>query len=175
MKNIIKELIPYVVILIIVVIIRSFIITPITVVGDSMYPNLKNKELLFLSKISYKLHDIDRFDVIVIKEDDYIIKRVIGLPLENISYIDNKLYVDDTLVEDNYSNGNTIDFTLEDICLVSNLKCSNNVIPKGYYLVLGDNREVSKDSRSVGLIKEDEIKGKAIVRFWPLNKISIVK
>lgn len=178
--DIIKELIPYAVILMVVIIIRSFIITPITVVGDSMFPILKNNELLLLSKISYKLHDIDRFDVVVIKEDEWIIKRVIGLPGETVKYNDGKLYIDDKEYKDIYGNGYTKDFDLEDIWeagLLNNhdLKEKYSTIPEGYYLVLGDNREISKDSRSTGLIKEEEIKGKAVVRFWPLNKISIVK
>ena len=58
---------------------------------------------------------------------------------------------------------------------IDKFDCPFEKIPEGYYLVLGDNRGISKDSRSVGLIKEDEIKGKAVIRFWPLNKISIVK
>lgn len=176
MNKIIKELIPYIIIFLTVVLIRSYIITPITVVGDSMVPYLHNNELLLLSKISYKLHDIDRFDVIVIKEDDWIIKRVIALPGESVSYIDNNLYIDGKSVSDNYSYGTTNDFDLEDICYIrSETNCLNNVIPEGYYLVLGDNREISKDSRSVGLIKKEEIKGKAIVRFWPLDKINVIK
>jgi len=180
MKKFIKELIPYIIIFLVVVFIRTFIITPITVVGSSMYPTLKNGELLLLSKISYRLHDIERFDIVVIKEDDWIIKRVIGLPGDNVYYKDNSLYINDELVEDKYANGNTEDFDLEDIILagikegnVVDKNCS--IIPEGYYLVLGDNREISKDSRSVGLLKEDVIKGKAVFRFWPLKKVSKVK
>lgn len=182
MKNILKEILPYIIILIVVVIIRTFIITPITVVGNSMVPTLHNDELLLLSKISYKLHDIERFDVVVIKEDDWIIKRIIGLPGEDVFYKDGNLYIDGELVEDNYGYGTTNDFDLNNICLagtsnknIDKFDCPFEKIPEGYYLVLGDNREISKDSRSVGLIKEEEIKGKAIVRFWPLNKMSLVK
>ena len=147
-----------------------------------MDPTLKNNELLLLSKISYKLHNIERFDIVVIKEEDYIIKRVIGLPGEDISYTEGKLYIDGKLTEDKYANGNTEDFTLEDIWLagidneyIEKFDEPFDKIPEGYYLVLGDNRDISKDSRSVGLIHEDEIKGKAVIRFWPLTKISILK
>ena len=176
MKSVIKELIPYVIILITVALIRSFIVTPITVVGDSMVPNLHDNELLLLSKISYKIHDIKRYDVVVIKEEDWIIKRVIGLPKDNVSYYNGKLFINGKSVTDNYGYGITSDFDLNDICYITKgLKCPINEIPEGYYLVLGDNREISKDSRSVGLIKEKEIKGKAFVRFWPINKISLVK
>jgi len=182
MKKILKEILPYAVILIVVVLIRTFLITPITVVGSSMVPTLHNGELLLLSKISYKLHDIDRFDVVVIKEDDWIIKRVIGLPGEDVFYKDGRLYIDGVLVEDKYGDGETTDFDLNDICIaglsnknIDKFDCPFDKIPEGYYLVLGDNRDISKDSRSVGLIKEVEIKGKAVVRFWPIKKISIVK
>lgn len=181
MKKILKEILPYIIILIVVVLIRTFIITPVTVVGDSMVPTLHDKELLLLSKISYKLHDIERFDVVVIKEEDWIIKRIIGLPGEDISYVDNVLYVNGESVLDEYGYGNTSDFNLEDICFVSSEKkdfdyqCPIDKIPEGYYLVLGDNRRISKDSRNVGLIPEEEIQGKTIFRFWPLNKVSSVK
>lgn len=181
MEKIIKELIPYAIILVVVVIIRTFIITPVTVSGSSMSPNLKNGELLLLSKISYKIKNIERFDVVVIDEsDEPIIKRIIGLPGENVSYINNKLYINNEEVEDKYGSGVTKDFDLEDICLVTNLnndqyECNYDKIPEDYYLVLGDNRSISKDSRRIGLISKDEIVGKTIIRFWPLNKISLVK
>jgi len=178
-KKILKETIPYIVIFIVVVIIRTFIITPVTVVGDSMVPTLHDKELLLLSKISYKIHDIERFDIVVIKEDDWIIKRVIGLPGEDIYYKNNNLFINGNEVKDSYGKGITDDFELNDICYAgeenNNIDCPINKIPEGYYLVLGDNRMISKDSRSVGLIKENEIQGKVVVRFWPLNKINIVK
>lgn len=181
MKKILKEVIPYIIILIIVVLIRTFIITPVTVVGDSMVPTLHNKELLLLSKISYKLHDIERFDIVVIKEDDWIIKRIIGLPGENVFYENNTLYVDGSPVVDNYAKGDTSDFSLDDICIASlekdnfNYDCPIDKIPEDYYLVLGDNRLISKDSRSVGLIPKEEIQGKVVLRFWPLNKTGIIK
>lgn len=180
----IKELIPYVVILLVVILIRSYIITPITVVGSSMYPTLKDKEMLLLSKISYKLHDIERFDIVVIKKDnEEIIKRIIGLPGENISYIDNKLYVNGVYIKEEYDYIETKDFDLNYICFIEkykyyeendNFKCEYDKIPDDYYLVLGDNRKISKDSRSIGLIRKDEIIGKATLRFYPLDRIGSI-
>ena len=88
MKKFLKELIPYIVIVIVVVLIRSFIATPVIVSGDSMVPTLKNKQLLLLNKINYKINDIKRFDIVVINVDNKeIIKRVIGLPGENVRHI----------------------------------------------------------------------------------------
>ena len=165
MKKIIKELYPYVVIVVLVVLIRTFVITPVIVSGDSMKPNLNDGELLLVRKIGYNSSTIKRFDIIVVKEEkDEIIKRVIGLPGEHISYKNNKLYVNDKLVEETYTFRDTEDFNLEEICT-----CRK--IPEGKYLVLGDNRPISKDSRQLGLIDAESIEGKAILRIWPITKI----
>ena len=164
MKNIIKELLPYVLILGGVILIRTFIVTPVIVSGDSMKPNLHNGDLLLERKIGYNSTNIKRFDIVVIKEDkEEIIKRIIGLPGEHISYKNNKLYVNDKVLEENFDFRKTNDFNLEEIC-----SCNN--IPEGKYLVLGDNRPISKDSRMIGLIDEKDILGKAVYRIWPISK-----
>lgn len=168
MKKIIKELYPYVIIIIVVVLIRSFIITPVIVSGNSMLPNFNDGELLLVKKIGYNEKTIKRFDVIVIKKDkEEIIKRVIGLPGEHVSYKNNKLYINDKLVSEDYTHLNTKDFNLEEICTCS-------TIPEGKYLVLGDNRPISKDSRSIGLIDEKNIVGKSVFRLWPVSKFGTI-
>ena len=155
-----NEIIPYIVIVIAVIIIRSYIVTPVIVRGDSM---------------DYRLHDIKRYDIIVINEEkDLIIKRVIGLPGDKVEYIDNKLYINNHKVKDDYGIGNTSDFTLEDICEINDDRC-NGKIPSGMYLALGDNREVSADSRVKGLFSKNKILGKATLRIWPITKIGLVK
>lgn len=164
MKNIIRELLPYVLILGGVILIRTFIVTPVIVSGDSMKPNLHNGDLLLERKINYNSTNIKRFDIVVIKEGkEEIIKRIIGLPGEQISYKNNKLYVNDKVLEENFDFRKTNDFNLEEIC-------SCNSIPEGKYLVLGDNRPISKDSRMIGLIDEKDILGKAVYRIWPISK-----
>lgn len=168
MKHFIKELLPYIIIIIIVVLIRTFIITPILVSGDSMKPNLHDHEVLLIKKINYNSSTIERFDIVVIKEEnEEIIKRIIGMPGEHISYKNNKLYVNDKIVSENFEFRDTRDFNLEEIC-----NCST--IPEGKYLVLGDNRPISKDSRIIGLIDEEDIIGKAIYRIWPIAKFGSI-
>ena len=111
MKEIIKEWGSYLLIIIVIVLLRKYIITPVIVKGTSMEPNLENNQILLLSKISYKLTDIKRFDIVVIQEDnDYIIKRVIGLPGETLEYQDNKLYINDKEISDPYAKNKTTDF-----------------------------------------------------------------
>lgn len=176
MNKFIKEFLPYVIIVIVVIIIRSFIVTPVVVRGDSMDDTLKDGQVLFLSKISYRLHDIKRFDIIVIHDmdDDLIIKRVIGLPGDDVKYENNKLYINGKEVEDKYANGDTTDFTLQNICEINGDECVSK-IPENMYLALGDNREVSADSRMKGLFTRKQILGKATLRIWPITKIRIVK
>ena len=118
-KNLIKELYPYVLIILIVIIIRTFIITPVIVSGGSMIPNLNDSELLLVRKIGYNSDVIKREDIVVINDGkEEIIKRIIGLPGEHISYKNNKLYVNDKLVEESYKFRKTADFNLEEICSI---------------------------------------------------------
>lgn len=164
MKKIINQLIPYIVIIIVVVLIRTFIITPVIVVGDSMVPTLKEGQILLLNKINYRFSEIKRNDIVVIKVGkSEIIKRVIGLPGENIEYRNNILYIDGHEETGTY-NFDTDDFTLKSIC-----NCDK--IPKDKYLVLGDNRKVSSDSRIIGLIDKKDIKGSTKISIWPIKKV----
>ena len=176
MKKIVKEWLPYIIIIIVVVFIRSYIITPVIVRGDSMYDTLKDGEVLFLSKINYYVSDIERFDIAVIKDldGDLIIKRVIGLPGDYVEYKDDILYINGKEQEKRFTDDVTDDFTLEEICEIHDVEC-NGTIPDGMYLVLGDNRDVSADSRVKGLIKREQILGQAVFRIWPFNRIGVTK
>ena len=176
MDKFIKEWVPYIAIIVVVVLIRTYIVTPVIVRGDSMYSTLEDGEVLFLSKISYRVDDIKRFDIVVVEDldSDLIIKRVIGIPGDSIEYKKGILYINDKKVEEDYTNFIMEDFDVNSLCKITDLEC-NGVIPDDYYLVLGDNRKVSADSRVKGLIEEEQILGKAVFRIWPLNKISLVK
>ena len=164
MKKYIKDLVPYIVIIVVVVLIRTFIATPVIVVGDSMVPTLKEGQWLLLNKIGYQFKEIERYDIVVIKmEKSEIIKRVIGLPGETIEYRNNILYIDGH-EENSEFNFDTDDFTLKSIC-----NCDK--IPDDKYLVLGDNRQVSSDSRIIGLIDKKDITGKTSISLWPIKKV----
>lgn len=159
--KIIKEIIPYIVIVLVVVLIRTFIITPVRVDGDSMKNTLKNGDILLL----YKLGSINRLDIIVLdeeKDNEKIIKRVIGLPGETVAIKKGKIYINDKVIDDEYAYGETSDYdkvTLED----------------DEYFILGDNRLISKDSRYFGPIKKSEMKGKIVFRLFPFTKIGTVQ
>lgn len=123
--------------------------------GNSMNPNLENNQLLLYSK---NINKINRFDIVIIKVDSSLyVKRVIGLPNESVEYKDNNLYVNENKIQENYKRTTTGDFSLLDIS-------SNTKIPNNKFLVLGDNRSYSYDSRDFGLIDKSQIKGKLILK-----------
>jgi signal peptidase I len=156
--KLLKELLPYIIIIIVVIIIRTFIFTPVVVNGPSMMNTLHNGDVMILDKIGMKLSGIKRFDIVVIQTGKTkIIKRVIGMPGETISYHDNKLYINGKEVSDNHSNEITYDF--EEV-----------KIPDGEYYVLGDNRTDSVDSRILGTIHKNEILGHATFIIYPFNR-----
>lgn len=163
----IKEFLPYIIVIIIAFLIRTFLYSPIQVVGSSMVPNLNDKELMLLDKISYRFNDIKRFDIVVVKSEKPIIKRIIGLPEEEIEYRDNKLYVNGKFVDEKFkTNGKTSDFNIKVL--------GSTKVPKDSYFVVGDNRINSKDSRVIGFIKKDQIEGKAFFVLYPFNKFGNV-
>lgn len=169
-KSIIKEILSYVLLILIVITIRVFIFDPVRVDGPSMNNTLVNGEIIILNKFEYRKKDINRYDIVVVKVDGKkIIKRVIGLPNETIEIKDNKVYANGKELDNSFASTKTDDFDLSQIGLVK--------IPGDSYFVLGDNRDVSLDSRysEVGTIKKSQILGKASVIVWPLNKIRIIK
>ena len=163
MKKFLKEVYPYVIIVVVVILFRTFIATPVRVDGDSMKSTLNNGDILILNKLdkSYK-----RFDIVVINyENSKLVKRIIGLPGETIEYKDNDLYINGSIITD-VTPVRTVDFSLKDLYDLEK-------IPDGYYFVMGDNRGNSSDSRDprIGLIKKSDIVGTTSIRLFPFNKI----
>ena len=164
-KRLIKEYGIYVLIIVIVILIKTYLYAPIMVKGESMYPTLHNKDIMILDKIKYKYSSIERFDIVVIRNDGKnIIKRVIGLPGDSVDYIDSKLYINGKMYVEKY-----LDLDVKTLLNGSDFEVDN--IPDDCYFVLGDNREVSKDSRSIGLIKKKDIEGKATITIFPFNRL----
>ena len=158
----IKELIPYLVIILVVITIRTFIVTPIIVQGESMVPTLKGGEVMVLKKYDT---NYNRFDIVVVNksvEGDNLIKRVIALPGETIRYRNNILYINDKVLEDEYAYGDTGNF--QEITL-----------GEDEYFLMGDNRAISLDSRALGIIKKQEIEGTVGIVLFPFSKFGGVK
>ncbi len=152
-----------------VIFIILYVVTIQQVVGPSMSSTLESQDIVLLSRSHYRLFDMKRFDVIAFEYADtkYLIKRVIGLPGDKVEYRNNTLYVNDEVVEEDFLNGHQT----ENFSLVS---MGYETIPEGKYLVLGDNRENSLDSRSFGLIDEEDILGKVSIKIWPIFEIDLI-
>ena len=141
--------------------------------GSSMEPTLSDGDNLIVDKISYRIHDPQRFDIIIFpyqyQENTYYIKRIIGLPGETV-YINDagEIYINGKLLEEDYG-----------LDTIQNPGLASEPITLGEdeYFVMGDNRNNSTDSRfaSVGEIKRQNIIGKAWVRIYPFNTITVIK
>ncbi len=157
----IKSLLPYVIIIILVVIVRSYIMTPVKVNGSSMYPTLDGGEIMLLNKLG----KVDRFDIVVLKMEDKkdnLIKRVIGLPGESVEIRLGAIYINDKKLEDEFGYGVTYDV-------------GKVTLKKDEYFILGDNRSISLDSRAFGPVKKEEIKGTTNFVMYPFKKFGKVK
>lgn len=162
---------------VIALLLTTFVGSRYTVSGDSMDPTFKNRDELIVNKLSTHFHSIDRGDVIVFhatKNKDYI-KRLIGKPGDEVKYYKDKLYINNKYVEEPYLTNNKnkrVTKYLTENFSVPDLKNSSgkNKIPKNKYLVLGDNRFVSNDSRrDLGLIDRNKVVGDVFVRILPLS------
>lgn len=157
----VKSLLPYVIIIIVVVLIRSFIVTPVRVNGASMYPTLNGGEIMLLNKLG----KIDRYDIVVLKlqnGEDNLIKRIIGMPGETVEIRDNDIYINDKKIDDKYGFGVT--YNIDKVEL-----------QEDEYFILGDNRKISLDSRVFGKIYKNEIKGTTNFVIYPFKSFGKVK
>ena len=182
-----STLIYVVVAIIIFLLIRHFLFVPVSVEGDSMYPTLHYNDRLILNKIE----ETDRFDIIVFPapddpdgsgelntSDKQYIKRVIGMPGDEIMMVDETLYVNGEAVNEPYLEsvkeklvpGETLtdDFTLASLTGMEK-------VPEDSYFVMGDNRTNSLDSRVFGFIDEPTISGTIDIRIWPLKNFGSLK
>ena len=195
MLNFLREWGVFFLIIILVSLSRLFIWFPVTVDGHSMDPTLASGQQLFVVKTA----KIQRFDIVVANESEngqvkQIVKRVIGMPGDTITYQNDTLYINGKKTKEPYLAAyikafkkdklqstysynadfqtratNSESFTTS--VTASGEPDSSNftiTVPKGQYLLLGDNRIVSKDSREVGTFKRSAIVGEAKFRFWPI-------
>lgn len=158
--------------LIIVIPIRVFIVEPFVVSGSSMVPTFKNGNYLIVDKISYKLGDPKRDDVVVFRypndQTKFFIKRIIGLPNETVNIKGGVVTITNSLHKDG--------FELKEPFLEKNTTNSNTYfeLKNDEYFVMGDNRNFSSDSRYWGAVNRKLLVGKAFLRLLPINDISIL-
>ena len=175
--SILRELLEWVVYILIIIGLTYLIITFVgqrtRVSGSSMETTLSDGDSLIVDKISYRFRDPKRFEIIVFpykyEEDTFYIKRIIGLPGETVQVKDGCAYI----------NGEKLESDIYGKEPMKSANMAENPIQLGddEYFVLGDNRNHSSDSRepSVGILKRDDLIGRAWIRVYPFNKMGVIK
>lgn len=160
----------------IAVVLIVFIYQPVKVEGTSMMPTLTNDDRIFINKFTYEfgLGDIQRGDTVVFwypydRTKSYI-KRVIGLPGDRVRIDSGQVYVNDRALAEDYVPDAYKDTASWPAPAPGQPVRDQEVPPKDYF-VLGDNRSSSSDSRSWGYVPRDNIYGKAVFVYWPLDKM----
>lgn len=166
-KEWMKTILYFLVVFICVYLLIHYVGQRTVVDGASMEMTLYDGDNLILNKISYRFSDPERFDIVVFPvEDDYYIKRVIGLPGEKVDIRDGKVYINgEELTSDVYGREPIIYPGMVDLPLT---------LGEDEYFCMGDNRNNSNDSRDLGPISREELQGKIWVRIFPFNKMGPV-
>lgn len=168
-----KELIKDISVAAVIVLIATQFYEPTRVFGVSMQPSFQENDYLIISRLAYRTKEPKRGDVVVFQstlkdkngKDELLIKRVIGLPGENLVIQDGRVMVDGKVLQESYLRD---DYTDGEVDIE---------VPEGRYFCLGDNRSRSTDSRdsSVGLVSKDQINGKVIFRIFPFTTIGKIE
>ncbi len=175
-KYILRELGSWLLYILFVLVFSYVIITYVgqrtRVDGQSMETTLYNNDNLLVDKISYRFRDPKRFEIIVFpyqyRENTFYIKRIIGLPGETVQVIDGYVYIDGEQLDEHYGN---------ELMENPGIAAEPILLGEDEYFVLGDNRNHSSDSRdpSVGVLKRENLLGRAWIRIWPLDRFGAIK
>ncbi|WP_426570855.1 signal peptidase I [Aquihabitans sp. McL0605] len=168
--------------IVIAVVIRTFVLQTFWIPSGSMEPTLANGDRIVVNKLSYRLHDVRRGDVVVFDRPANLgpsypkdfVKRVVGLPGDHVSITDGVVHIDGKVLPEPYIHGKVT--TPQVSCPITSpltgIGTTEGVtIPKGSVLLLGDNRTDSTDGRCFGTIPVDRIVGRASVLIWPLGRV----
>jgi signal peptidase I len=158
---------------VIAILIVGFVVQPVRVEGQSMMPKLHDQDRIFVNKFIYPLREwigekepIKRGDIVVLLFPDdpskSYIKRVVGLPGEEVNVENGKLYINGMQIDEPY---------LDSEYLSSDSMPTSMRVKEHHYFVMGDNRRNSSDSRYWGLVPEKYIYGKAIFRYYPFTPV----
>lgn len=173
MRGILDALQPVVLAFAVIMMVYLFLFQPHKVDGSSMYPNFTNGDYILTEKVTYYKGDIQRGDVVVFHAPppntaDFI-KRVIGLPGETIMVRGGKVYINGKEMQESYLSSSV--FTSEKSFLREGVVYT---IPPDYFMLFGDNRSYSSDSREFGPISRRAVVGRAALRYWPFTTTGLI-
>ena len=156
--------------------IRTFLVQPFLVSGESMDPTFKNGDYLLVDELTYHIRQPERGEVVVFRypkdESTFFIKRIIGLPGDTVK-IENGNVV---IYNQAHPNGETLDekyLPTGTMTTIRPLETPTYIVGTGQYLVLGDNRQFSYDSRDWGLVSTKEVVGVVRLRLWPVAQATV--
>lgn len=173
-KSVVKSIIEMIVIIAFVFVFLTYVIIPIRIQGKSMENTLYDENIVFINGLGAINGNVDRFDVVVLNCEalnEKIIKRVIGLPGDHIVYKDDKLYINDELVEQDFLDEEFVEYSKKQYsvsCFTNDFEIDVN---ENEIFVLGDNRLKSTDSRDLGCFSFDDIIGKEGIVIYPFSNI----
>jgi signal peptidase I len=169
---------------VVALLIRAFVLQAFYIPSESMEPTLHKNDRIMVNKLSYRLHDVRRGDLVVFRrppnmassEINDLVKRVIALPNETIELRGSDIYIDDQKLTEPYlvEGTQTLNLGWVSGCANPSTERTKCTIPPGHIFVMGDNRAHSSDGRVFGPIDEDLIVGRAFVRIWPPSKIGFL-
>jgi signal peptidase I len=145
--------------------------------GNSMYPTYLDKEKIIAEKVSLKFKEIYRGEVIIfqhpdIKEKHLLIKRVIALPGEIFKISGGSVYIDGKKLDEPYLESNILTNEIVNGIIKEGV---DYPLDDGSYILLGDNRSQSTDSRYFGSVSKEDIIGRALLVYFPINRIRLVE
>lgn len=162
--------------------IKAFLLQAFYIPSASMEPTLHEDDRVLVNKLSYRIGDVQRGDVIVFEKpegvggdiDDFI-KRAIGLPGETVSFSDGSVFVNGQELSESYVDGAPTNVgAIINGCANETAVADTCQVPEGKVFVMGDNRLSSQDSRYFGPIDQDTIVGRAFLKVWPLGDIGFL-
>ncbi|MEF9920101.1 MAG: signal peptidase I [Erysipelotrichaceae bacterium] len=163
--------------LVLVYIFITFVLKPVEVIGDSMYPTLINGEKGLSNVFTRLTTPIKRFDVVVVKEpisQDLWVKRVIGLPGDVIEFKNDELFINNKKYQETYLDKSYVNTKKTKNHLFTN-NFKSKKLENDEYFLMGDNRSVSLDSRARGPFKESQIICKSVIVLYPFDKFKVIE